>query len=79
MDVLVVGIDDEKWGQKVTAVIQPRAGKVLNSEHVIEFCRKKVANYKVPKHVSFVDSISRHPSGKPDYLWAKTIAETELG
>jgi acyl-CoA synthetase (AMP-forming)/AMP-acid ligase II len=73
-DVLVVGIDDERWGQKVTAVVQPRAGEQVTLDELVEHCRTRIAGYKVPRALHVVDEIPRQPSGKPDYPRARTIA-----
>ena len=74
MDCLVVGVPDDKWGQRVAAVVQPREGVVLSDEELIAHCRSKVAGYKVPRQYHCVDAIVRQPSGKPDYKWAKSVA-----
>lgn len=73
-DVLVVGIPDERWGERVVAVLQPREGKTPSVEELAAHCRTEIAPYKAPKQVFFVDLISRAPSGKPDYPWAKSFA-----
>jgi acyl-CoA synthetase (AMP-forming)/AMP-acid ligase II len=75
-DVLVVGVADERWGERVTAVVQAREGKAPTVEDLGEHCRKELAAYKAPKQVFLVDQISRAPSGKPDYPWAKEYAKT---
>ncbi|MCA9773604.1 MAG: long-chain fatty acid--CoA ligase, partial [Myxococcales bacterium] len=74
-DAVVVGVSDPKWGQKVAAVVATRAGKPLDVEDLTAHCRTKIAGYKVPRAVRFVAEVQRHPSGKPDYRWAKTEAE----
>jgi 3-oxocholest-4-en-26-oate---CoA ligase len=78
-DTLVVGLPDEKWMQKVAAVIQLRPGKEANIDSIDAYCRKKVAGYKVPRFFTFADEVARMPSGKPDYRWAKeyTVAKYE--
>ncbi len=75
-DVLVVGVPDERWGERVTAVVQPREGRTPTVEDLDAHCRKEIAAYKAPKQVFLVDQISRAPSGKPDYPWAKEYAKT---
>jgi acyl-CoA synthetase (AMP-forming)/AMP-acid ligase II len=74
MDAVVVGVPDERWGQRVAAVVQPRAGKEVTLAMIDAHCRTKVAGYKVPRQLRIVDQMVRHPSGKPDYRWAGTIA-----
>jgi acyl-CoA synthetase (AMP-forming)/AMP-acid ligase II len=75
-DALVVGMPDERLGQRVGAVIQPREGAELDLKALDEHVRTKVAGYKVPRSVWIVDEVRRQPSGKPDYPWAKSHAES---
>jgi acyl-CoA synthetase (AMP-forming)/AMP-acid ligase II len=73
-DCIVVGIADERWGQRVTAVVQARASDDAPSlESVQEHCRQHLAGYKVPREMHLVDEIQRSPSGKPDYRWAQSV------
>lgn len=74
LDAVVVGIPDDRWGQKVAALIQSRPGATLNADELVAHCRTKVAGYKVPRFVRFVEQVMRQPSGKPDYRWAATYA-----
>ena len=73
-DCVVVGVPDETWGQRVAAVVQPRAGVRPTLESIQEHCRTKIAGYKLPRELHFVDTVVRSPSGKPDYRWAKEVA-----
>lgn len=73
-DALVVATPDERWGSKVTAVVQPRDGVSLSLGDVQDHCRKHIAGYKVPRALHIIDSIPRAPSGKPDYKTAKSFA-----
>lgn len=73
-DALVVGVPDERWGQRVSAVVQLREGQTLTLEDVDRHCRTLVAGYKVPRELHLVPQIRRSPSGKPDYPWAKNLA-----
>jgi len=75
-DCLVVGVDDERWGSAVTAVVQPVAGASLDLEDLAVHCKARLAGYKAPKHLVVVDAIIRSPTGKPDYRWAKDVATT---
>ena len=75
-DALVVGLPDERWGQKVAALVQVRSGMdAPSTEEVAEHCRAHLAGYKVPRAVLVVDEVPRQPSAKPDYTRAKTLAE----
>jgi 3-oxocholest-4-en-26-oate---CoA ligase len=73
-DVLVVGVPDERFGQRVAAIVQPRAGRQPTLEDIEGHVRTQVAGYKVPREVHLVEQIRRHPSGKPDYRWAQQFA-----
>ncbi len=73
-DALVVGVPDERWGERIAAVVQPREGHAPTLEDLDAHCRTKIAGYKVPRELHLVDAIQRQPSGKPDYKWAKSIA-----
>jgi acyl-CoA synthetase (AMP-forming)/AMP-acid ligase II len=73
-DCTVVGVPDDRWGQRVAAVVQPRESGTLTLESIQEHCRQHVAGYKVPRELHLVASIVRSPSGKPDYRWAKDVA-----
>ncbi len=77
-DVLVVGVPDERWGERVTAVVQARTGTTPSVEDLDAHCRTQIAAYKAPKQVFLVDEIRRAPSGKPDYPWAKEYALSQL-
>ncbi len=72
-DVLVVGAPDERFGQRVVAVVQPRDGREPTVQDIDGFVRTRIAGYKVPREVHLVESIRRHPSGKPDYPWAQRL------
>ena len=75
-DTTVVGIADERWGSSVCAIVQVRDEKETPSlKSIQEHCRKTIAGYKVPRHLIFVDKVLRSPSGKPDYRWAKKVAD----
>jgi acyl-CoA synthetase (AMP-forming)/AMP-acid ligase II len=73
-DAVIVGVPDERWGERVAAVVQPRPGATLTLEGLAAHCRTLVAGYKVPREMHVVERILRHPSGKPDYPWAKAVA-----
>ena len=73
-DVVVVGVPDERWGERVTAVVKAREGAEPTAEDLAEHARQTIAGYKVPREVHLVDEIVRSPSGKADYRWAKAQA-----
>ncbi len=74
-DAVVVGVPDEKWGECVAAVVQPCPGREPELESIQEYCRRRIAGFKLPRKLFRVDEIQRSPSGKPDYPWARAIAE----
>ncbi|MGV9610613.1 acyl-CoA synthetase [Nocardia xishanensis] len=74
-DALVVGVDDERWGQRVVAVVQCRGENRPTLEDLRPVLTKEIAPYKLPRSLWFVEEIKRSPAGKPDYRWAK--AQTE--
>jgi acyl-CoA synthetase (AMP-forming)/AMP-acid ligase II len=78
-DAVVVGTPDERFGERVTAVVQPRSGARLTPEAVTAFAGQHLARYKLPKTTVIVDEMVRSPSGKPDYRWAKTRAMEARG
>jgi acyl-CoA synthetase (AMP-forming)/AMP-acid ligase II len=73
-DAVVVGVPDERWGERVAAVVQTRAGEEPSLDDLDRHCREHIAGYKVPRELHVVERIERSPSGKPDYPWAKKIA-----
>jgi 3-oxocholest-4-en-26-oate---CoA ligase len=80
MDAIVCGAPDERWGQTVAAIIQPRVGHVAPSlESIQEHCRASIAGYKLPRRLHVVDLVERSPSGKPDYTWAGAIVSAGAG
>jgi acyl-CoA synthetase (AMP-forming)/AMP-acid ligase II len=76
-DVVVVGVPDERFTERVAAIVQPRTGRVPTLEDVATHCRATIAGYKVPRELKVVDAIQRTPSGKADHRWAKQQFETE--
>lgn len=75
-DALVVGVPDERYGQHVAAVVQPREGVRPTLADLDAFVRNEIAGYKVPRSLWLVDEVKRSPAGKPDYRWAKDQTES---
>ena len=76
-DAVVVGIPDERFGEEIVAVVELSPATDPNAvtpEIIIDHVKSKLARYKAPRQVRFVDSIGRSPSGKVDY--ARQRAET---
>jgi acyl-CoA synthetase (AMP-forming)/AMP-acid ligase II len=78
-DCTVVGVPDERWGQAITAVVQLRSGRTVAAPALVEHARGRLAAYKAPKHVVYVERIVRSPAGKADYRWALDHAKAALG
>jgi acyl-CoA synthetase (AMP-forming)/AMP-acid ligase II len=64
LEAAVVGVRDERWGEVPKAVVVLRSGESVDAEELIEHCRARLAKFKVPKCVEFVDALPRNPSGK---------------
>lgn len=77
VDCLVVGVDDEKFGQRVTAVASRVEGSTLTEEALRGVLRDRIAAYKVPKQVFFEPVVQRAPNGKADYKWARAVVTGE--
>jgi fatty-acyl-CoA synthase len=77
-DAAVVGLPDERWGEAVTALIQLRPDAAPMAEELRAHVRERLAPYKAPKSVLFVDSLGRSPSGKVDYKALKARAHEAL-
>ncbi|GGY59541.1 acyl-CoA synthetase [Streptomyces anulatus] len=74
-DALVAGVPDERWGNRVAAVVQLREdAEALTLDAVQAHCRTRLAGYKIPRALVLADRIQRSPSGKADYRWAKAVA-----
>jgi len=77
-DVLVVGVPDERWGERVCALLQPRADRVPTLEALQQHCRTLIASYKIPRELVLVQEVPRLPNGKPDYRSAKAQAARNI-
>jgi len=70
-DCLVFGLPDERFGERVVAVVAPVPGAVVSEDEVIAHTRRQLAGYKVPRRVLFGDTVPRTASGKADYAAAR--------
>ena len=64
LDVAVIGVPDDKFGEALLAFVVVRDGQALELEEMIEFCRDKIAGYKIPRQLQLVQELPRNPSGK---------------
>jgi len=77
-DALVVGIPDERFGQRVTAVVAPAIPGTDVVDAINEYLKERLAGYKRPRVVVQVDAIKRAANGKPDYGWARDAVRSEV-
>jgi acyl-CoA synthetase (AMP-forming)/AMP-acid ligase II len=63
-EAAVIGVTDPEWGQQPLAVVVLKKGQVATAEELMEYCRSKLASFKRPRSVVFVDSLPRNPMGK---------------
>jgi len=65
-EVSVIGVSDKQWGEAIKAVCVLEAGKSVEAQAVIDFVASKIARYKKPKHVVFVDALPKTDDGEVD-------------
>ena len=64
MDVAVIGIPDDRWGEAVMAVVALRPGIQASEQDIVSWSRERLATYKCPKTVYFIEELPRNPTGK---------------
>lgn len=64
LEVAVIGVPDELHGEEVKAFIVTRSGNEIDAKNLREFCKDRIANFKIPKYFTFVDSLPKNSSGK---------------
>jgi fatty-acyl-CoA synthase len=63
-EAAIVGVPDGYWGESGKAFLVMHPGSQLTPQTVIDFCRERLAGYKVPRHVAFIESLPRNAAGK---------------
>lgn len=64
-DAAVIGVPHERWGEQVCAVVERRPGQTVSAEALIALCAERLAGFKKPSRIEFVDALPRTASGKP--------------
>jgi long-chain acyl-CoA synthetase len=64
VDVAVIGVPDARWGEALLAVVERRKTSLLDAATLQAWARERMADYKVPRHVEFVEELPRDPNGK---------------
>jgi fatty-acyl-CoA synthase len=77
-DVQVIGVPDERYGEEIMAWVQPRDGRAVEGEDLREWCRGKIAHYKVPRYVKVVDEFPMTVTGKVQKFKMREQAIEEL-
>nr|WP_315026801.1 AMP-binding protein [uncultured Chryseobacterium sp.] len=79
LDVQIIGVPSEKFGEEIMAWIKVRKGFTITEEELLEYCKRKIAHYKVPKYWKFVDEFPMTVSGKVRKVEMREISIRELG
>ncbi len=79
LDCLVVGVADDRFGQRIVAVTSLAEGSSLAADEIIAATKAHLSGYKLPRQVIFVDQVRRAVNGKADYAWAKGVAQAAVG
>jgi len=72
-------VPDPKYGEEIMAWVQLKAGESATTEEIREFCKGKIAHYKIPRYVKFVDSFPMTVTGKIQKFLMRQTSIEELG
>jgi fatty-acyl-CoA synthase len=75
VDALVVGRPSDRFGEEVVGIVQLRPDAARDPYELREFTARSIARFKAPRAIAFCERVHRHPSGKADYQWARSVAE----
>jgi fatty-acyl-CoA synthase len=78
-DVQVIGVPDDRYGEELMAWVRVRPGASVTEDEVRDFCRGRIAHYKVPRYVKFVDEFPMTVTGKIQKYKMREQAIAELG
>jgi fatty-acyl-CoA synthase len=78
-DVQVIGVPDTRYGEEIMAWVTLKAGATATEEELRDFCRGKIAHYKIPRYVKFVDEFPMTVTGKVQKFVMRETAMAELG
>ena len=67
-EAAVIGVADDKWGEAVCAIVVINPGAAISEDEVVEHCRSRLASYKKPRKVVFVDTLPKLANGKVDKI-----------
>ena len=64
LEATIIGVPDPQWGETVCALVVPKDGVSLTDPDIVAFLQARLASYKKPRHVVFMDSLPRNPSAR---------------
>ncbi|MNC25790.1 putative sulfoacetate--CoA ligase [compost metagenome] len=78
-DVQVIGVPDSKYGEEVVAWVKLHPGHTVEAEALREFCKGRIAHFKIPRHIKFVNEFPMTISGKVQKFRMREVSVAELG
>jgi fatty-acyl-CoA synthase len=75
----VIGVPDAKYGEEIMAWVRLREGETVSTEELREYCRDKIAHYKIPRYVKFVEAFPTTVTGKVQKFIMREQSIKELG